>query len=60
MLLAKIDVLSGPGMHWRGLTPDWYVAAAAVACDIEDSDNRVAICIETELNDSSDNPHSRT
>lgn len=36
-LLARLDEAYGVGMHWRGQTPDWYVCAAMVACDIEDS-----------------------
>lgn len=32
-LLEHLDV-AYPGMHLRANTPDWYVAAAAVACDI--------------------------
>ncbi len=35
-LLMKLDIAYGEGMHWRGQTPDWYVCAAMVACDIED------------------------
>ncbi len=36
-LLARLDQAYGEGMHWRGKTPDWYVAAAMVSCDIEDN-----------------------
>lgn len=35
-LLCKLDEAYGVGMHWRGQTPDWYVCAAMVSCDIED------------------------
>lgn len=35
-LLARLDSCYGEGMHWYGQTPDWYVCAAMVACDIED------------------------
>ena len=42
MLLSLLDEAYGQGMHWRGQTPDWYVAAAAVACDIPDEDSRTA------------------
>lgn len=35
-LLCKLDDAYGVGMHWRGQTPDWYVCAAMVSCDIED------------------------
>lgn len=34
-LLARLDAAYGEGMHWYGQTPDWYVAAAMVSCDIE-------------------------
>ena len=34
-LLQRLDEAYGVGMHWRGQTPDWYVAAAMVSCDIE-------------------------
>lgn len=36
MLLHMLDEAYGPEMHWRGQTPDWYVCAAMVSCDIED------------------------
>ena len=36
-LLRKLDEAYGEGMHWYGQTPDWYVCAAMVSCDIEDS-----------------------
>lgn len=42
MLLSMLDEAYGQGMHWRGQTPDWYVAAAAVALDIPDEDSRTA------------------
>lgn len=31
-LLEAIDLYHGPGMHWMGQTPDWYVYAAYIAC----------------------------
>ena len=34
-LLARIDDYAGPGMHWYGQTPDWYVKAAMISCGIE-------------------------
>lgn len=40
-LLERLDQACGQGMHLRGQTPDWYVAAAAVACDIQDGDGAV-------------------
>ena len=42
MLLHKLDEVYGEGMHWYGQTPDWYVAAAAVSCDIEDNNGVTA------------------
>lgn len=36
ILLSMIDEMSPPEMHWRGNSPDWYVAAASMACNIED------------------------
>lgn len=35
-LLKRLDICYGESMHWYGQTPDWYVCAAMVACDIED------------------------
>ena len=34
-LLARLDEAYGEGIHWYGKTPDWYVAATMVICDIE-------------------------
>jgi hypothetical protein len=42
MLLHLLDEAYGVGMHYRGQTPDWYVAAASVACDIEDANKLTA------------------
>jgi hypothetical protein len=33
-LLSMVDQLTGPGRHYYGQTPDWYVYSAALACDI--------------------------
>lgn len=44
-LLARLDEAYGVGMHWRGQTPDWYVCAAMIACDIEDSKGEAAAMI---------------
>jgi hypothetical protein len=45
MLLHMLDETHGEGMHWRGQTPDWYVCAAMVSCDIEDMNGRAAAFI---------------
>ncbi len=42
MLLHLLDKAYGPEMHWFGQTPDWYVCAAMVACDIEDTNSEAA------------------
>ncbi len=42
MLLHLLDEAYGEGMHWYGQTPDWYVAAASVSCDIEDENGVTA------------------
>lgn len=42
MLLHLLDEAYGEGMHWQGQTPDWYVCAAMVSCDIEDTNGRAA------------------
>ena len=49
ILLYYIDKLSGPGMHYRGQTPDWYVAAAMISCNIPDT-NPSAITYVRKLN----------
>lgn len=33
-LLSMVDQIAGPGMHYYGQSPDWYVYSAALACDI--------------------------
>jgi hypothetical protein len=45
MLLYLLDEAYGPEMHWRGQTPDWYVCAAMVSCDIEDPKGSAASMI---------------
>lgn len=61
-LLARLDEVYGEGMHWYGQTPDWYVCAAAVACDIPDENGVTAKMILEEAkergNDSSNSTHS--
>ncbi len=62
-LLARLDEAYGVGMHWYGQTPDWYVCAAAVSCDISDKNGVTARMIlkeaeERKENDSSDSTHS--
>lgn len=47
-LLYKLDEAHGEGMHWYGQTPDWYVCAAMVSCDIEDPDGKAAEMILAE------------
>lgn len=47
-LLAKLDEAYGEGIHWYGQTPDWYVCAAMVSCDIEDLDGNAATMILSE------------
>lgn len=42
MLLHLLDKAYGKGMHWYGQTPDWYVCAAAVSCDIADDNGNCA------------------
>jgi hypothetical protein len=49
-LLALLDESYGEGMHWRGQTPDWYVCAAMIACDIEDPNAEVASYFIAEAN----------
>ena len=41
-LLARLDSCYGESMHWYGQTPDWYVCAAMVSCDIEDNKGEAA------------------
>lgn len=48
ILLSYIDELCGPGIHYRGQTPDWYVAAAMISCNIPDT-NPPAITYVREL-----------
>jgi hypothetical protein len=62
-LLARLDEVYGEGMHWYGQTPDWYVCAAMVSCDIEDTNGEASRYIlkeaeERKENDSSDSTHS--
>ena len=47
-LLVRLDEAYGEGMHWRGQTPDWYVAAAMVSSDIEDRANEATAAIMAE------------
>ena len=47
-LLRRLDEAYGEGMHWYGQTPDWYVCAAMVSCDIEDSRGEAAAMIMEE------------
>lgn len=47
-LLARLDEAYGEGMHWYGQTPDWYVCAAMVSCDIEDNSVEAASMIMQE------------
>jgi hypothetical protein len=48
MLLLKLDLTYGEGMHWRGQTPDWYVCAAMVSSDTEDPNGDAAKFITEE------------
>ncbi len=62
-LLARLDEAYGEGMHWYGQTPDWYVCAAMVSCDIEDPNGEASRYIlkeaeERKENDSSNSTHS--
>jgi hypothetical protein len=50
-LLAQLDAAYGVEMHWYGQTPDWYVCAAMVACDMPDSDNKAATMIKEQSNE---------
>lgn len=43
ILLYMVDDMSPEGMHWRGQSPDWFVAAAMMACNIKDSQGKRAI-----------------
>lgn len=47
-LLSRLDEAYGEGMHWYGQTPDWYVCAAMVACDIEDPKGEAKLMIMQE------------
>lgn len=47
-LLHKLDEAYGEGMHWYGQTPDWYVCAAMVSCDMEDRDGKATEMILAE------------
>ena len=47
-LLCKLDQSYGEGMHWYGQTPDWYVCAAMVSCDIEDPIGKATAMIMAE------------
>jgi hypothetical protein len=47
-LLQRLDAAYGEGMHWYGQTPDWYVAAAMVSCDIEDPKGEATAMIMAE------------
>jgi len=53
MLLRLLDEAYGPEMHWYGQTPDWYVCAAMVACDIEDTNSEAARMISNFTNTNS-------
>ena len=45
-LLAMVDAASPEGMHIRGNTPDWFVAAAMMSANVEDNGKVRAIdCI---------------
>lgn len=62
-LLSRLDMLYGEGIHWYGQTPDWYVCAAMVSCDIEDPKGEASRHIlseaeEWKLNDFSSTTHS--
>lgn len=47
-LLLRLDEAYGEGIHWYGQTPDWYVSAAMVSCDMEDPDGKAAQIIMNE------------
>jgi hypothetical protein len=47
-LLQRLYAAYGEGMHWYGQTPDWYVAAAMVSCDIEDPKGEATAMIMAE------------
>lgn len=44
-LLCMLDDALGTEMHWYGQTPDWYVCASMVACDIEDNEGEATAMI---------------
>ena len=50
-LLARLDEAYGEGMHWYGQTPDGYVCAAMVSCDIESNADEAAAMIMAEAKD---------
>lgn len=48
ILLSYIDSISSEGMHYRGMTPNWFVGAAMMALNIEpnkDSSISVMDCV---------------
>ncbi len=46
ILLSELDSYLPEGFHWRGNTEDWFVAAAMMACNIEEKNRGDAIrCI---------------
>ena len=47
ILLTHIDDLYGKGIHWRGQTPDWYVAAAMISCNIKDTNPKAITYLRT-------------
>ena len=49
ILLKHIDNLCGEGMHWRGQTPDWYVAAAMISCNVQDTNPKAITYLRTLL-----------
>lgn len=46
-LLLRLDEVY-QHMHLYGQSPDWYVCAAMVSCDIEDADGKAAEIIINE------------
>lgn len=57
MLLRMLDKQCDNQMHWYGQTPDWYVCAAMVSCDIpdnsEEASRMIADIVEQQRNDPS-------
>jgi hypothetical protein len=49
MLLELIDQMCGTEMHTRGQSPDWFVAAAMMSCNIEDRKNEAIELVAAEL-----------